>query len=206
MKLILDNHKKDLEKMIGQTIDYCLIPDLQISVSEVYPDTSQYGKDYGAFYSSSLVNLRLINSSGDKSWIKICPGPDEDIEPWAPLFAQELKQPDFDDNKKETELFEKEYESKLKDSKKDKFELENEFLDGYADGLGMNRCNLWKFEDPIKSIEVHEFNPYAACIIEHSSGMTWSIYAEYDFVFWLNSSEKMAKSIRENSESFISIN
>ena len=69
----------------------------------------------------------------------------------------------------------------------------------------MNRCNFWGGVGPITSIEVFEFNPYAACIIQHGEEFVWNIYAEYDFDFWINFSDAMSKGIKENSESSILI-
>lgn len=204
MNLLLEKHQEILQNMIGQTIEYCLIPNLSISNLEVYPAANMYNENYGHFYSSELINLRLENSKHQKSWVKLCPGPDEDIEPWAPFWVEELTSPDFASSKIDNRIYSNEYEQLENDQLPSPQNLNN-FLDSYQDGLGLNRCDFWGGVGPITSIEVFQFSPYAACLIKHGEEFEWTIYAEFDFDFWINFSPKMAKGIKENSESSILI-
>lgn len=204
MKLILDTHKKILQDLIGQSIHYGLIPNLIISSSEVYPESTFYHQDYGHFYSSYELNLRVKDATDIKQWITFSPGPDEAIEEWAPFWITNPVIPDFNHIIKDTRFFDKQNTQDLIKGNT-VIELENNFLDTHGDGLGMVRCSFWSNNDPIKSIAVFEYDPYAACIITHESGMEWCMYAEYDFIFWINFSQKMIANIKAENESVIII-
>ncbi|NQY07457.1 MAG: hypothetical protein HRT68_14985 [Flavobacteriaceae bacterium] len=204
MKLILNEHHEILKELIGQTIKFGLIPNLYLSSCETYPDEIFYNQTYGHFYSSTLINLRFENHDSSKSWVTFSPGPDEDIKDWAPFWAEKVVSADFNGVNKDTRVFEKELAKKLVTGS-NQIELENNFLDTHIDGLGMTRCNLWDNNDPIKKIEILDFSPYAGCIITHESGMEWCMYAEYDFLFWINFSNTMPDNFRQSSYSKITI-
>lgn len=198
--MVLPKHKEHLKKMLGCCINYASMPNLSIGRGAMLPDDSMYqvNKTYQGFYLSSLVNLRLENSKGKRFWITIKPGPDAPIEPWAPLEVKLNDTCDYGEAKKDYSHFEKEKASKW--GIKSKTQIENEFMDKYNYGFGLNRLSMWYNEEKIVKIELYDVAPYAACIITHSSGKSWSMYAEYDFEFWINFSEEMARDIRATCE------
>ncbi|WP_299679551.1 hypothetical protein [uncultured Dokdonia sp.] len=204
MKLILDRHKDILQDLIGQTIEFGLIPNLRISSSESYPDVTFYNQDYGHFYSSYELNLRVEDDSGIRKWVTLSPGPDEPIEDWAPFWVTNPILPDFNPIIEDTRFFDEAMSQKTMKGNTI-HEIKNTFLDTHGDGFGMVRCNIWGFKDPIKKISIYQYGTYAACIITHDSGKEWSIYAEYDFDFWINFSAQMAANIRAQCESQIII-
>ncbi|MCM8539701.1 MAG: hypothetical protein NE328_05450 [Lentisphaeraceae bacterium] len=203
MNIILNDHLESLTSILGGYIDYALIPKLNISSCQSYPAESMYGKSYGHFYESSLINLRIRTLGADRIWLELRPGPDEPIEPWAAFSASILKSPNYGNVTKDLSWFKKLNQGTS--FEKSIIEQENEFLDSHVDGFGMSRLNCWYKESKITKIELHEFNPYVACIFSHSDGIEWAIYAEYDFNFWISFSKDIVSQIRQTSESVIEV-
>ena len=202
MKLILTEHKAILEKMIGSSIRFGLLPNLNIESLANLPDHRLYdeSKDYQSFYSSHLVNLRMINNEGEQFWVTMAPGPDLPIEPWAPFWA--TSQVGFDSGgiKKDYSFYVESHGDEPTGDLKTIAQLENNFLNTYNFGFGLNRVSKWFDHEKITHIEMYDCNPYAACIINHDSGKEWCVYAEYDSTFWLNFSQDMINGVREKCE------
>ena len=202
MKIILPEHKALLEKMIGSSIRFGLLPNLSVESGGGLPNDILYdeSKDYQSFYSSHLLNLRMLNNDGKQFWITMAPGPDSPIEPWAPFWITSGFGFDSGGIKKDYSFFIESYGSEPKGDLKTIAQLENNFLNTHRFGFGLNRISKWLEGEEITQIELYDCSPYAACIIRHNSGKEWCIYAEYDFEFWLNFSQDMVSGIRENCE------
>lgn len=200
MKIILDQQRVLLNKMIGCSIRFGLLPSLNVNIGGCLPDDCLYNANmnYGSFYSSSVLNLRMKEANGNEFWITISPGPDAPVEPWSPLGV--ISNPGFDSGKikKDYSFYKEKIGHYPKGSMLEIADQENEFLKKHSFDFGLNMISKWLDHEKIIQIEIYDCSPYIACIIQHNTGKEWSIYAEYDFEFWLNFSQSMVKGIRKN--------
>ncbi len=162
MPLVIDSHREALQSVIGAQIDYGIAPSLCISDSATYPADECYGRQYGPFFESPLLNLRLTTAAdsvlgGGKNWLVVSPGPDEPIADWAPFSAHFAAQPNLLSNTTT--------------------QLPNDW-DRVIQADGYSRMSCWTGFGPIKSIELFGFTPYAACVVTHHAGSEWCMYAE----------------------------
>ncbi|MCT4666180.1 MAG: hypothetical protein N4A45_13220 [Flavobacteriales bacterium] len=200
MKIILDEHRDLLRKMIGCSIEFGLLPKLSVQSGGCLPDGNFYDttKNYGSFYSSYLLNLRMRRNDNDRFWITISPGPDSPIKPWSPLWIYSNLGFDNGNVKKDYSFYEESIGSEPKGNETEIASQENDFLKNHHFDFGLNLMSKWLNSEKVTQIELYDCSPYAACIIQHNSGKKWCLYAEYDFEFWINFSEDMITGIREN--------
>lgn len=199
MNLILPKHKENFIQLIGGIIEYGIIPNLYISDSAILPDIALNGKDYGHFYNSFFIYLRVLRKDNSKIWLKIAPGPDSPINPWAPVWIEEKNKINFNELSLEKNEF-IENVTKYEESKEGRV-----YLDYYIASFGFTKLKCWGYKDKISSIKICSHSPYAASVIEHESGKKWSIYFEYDFDFWLNFNHDLAQGIEKYSDKTIII-
>ena len=190
MSMVTAQHLQTLESLIGLKIDFGVAPLLRVSDSATYPCSECYGRQYGHFFESPLLNLRLTSNSAPsrKSWITLCPGADEPLQEgdeWAPLAVTKRFEPALPKNTRRIDPTTWDTESQV---------------DGFS------RVSLWtEFGDVIR-IELFSFAPYVAAVFSHANGAQWSLYAEYDFAFWFNFDHDLAGLIRANAENTYTIN
>ena len=189
MSIVTTQHLQTLETLIGSRIDFGIAPLLRVSDSVTFPCSECYGQPHGHFFESPLLNLRLTSndSKPKKSWLTLCPGPDEPIqsgEEWAPLAAIESHEPVLPKNTQR---------------------ITPSIWDHEIQVEGFSRVSAWTGFGEISRIELFSFAPYAAAVFSHVTGAEWSLYAEYDFEFWFNFDQELAGLIRTNSENFHSI-
>ncbi len=208
MKTVLSEHKALLKKMIGCSIRFGLMPNLNVESGGCMPDSELYSDNnsYGSFYASHLINLRKKDRRGDQFWITLAPGPDSPIEPWAPFWVSSTLGFNNGGVKKDYSFYVSSIGQKPSGNEDEVALLENEFLNTHVFGFGLNRISKWFDEEKIIQIELYDCAPYAACIIKHNSGKEWCIYAEYDFEFWINFSDEMINGIRESCDLDVVIN
>lgn len=119
MKVILNEHRDLLRKMIGCSIRFGLIPKLSVESGECLPDDNLYDseKNYGSFYSSYLLNLLMKGKDDEQFWVTFSPGPDAPIEPWSPLWIYSNHGFDNGNVKKDYSFYEERIGSEPKGSK-----------------------------------------------------------------------------------------
>jgi hypothetical protein len=201
MNLILPKHKENLTQLIGGIIEYGVIPNVYISDSAILPDIALNGENYDHFYNSSFIYLRVSKKDKSKVWLKIAPGPDSPINPWAPVWVEEKSKINFDELSIDKDEF-IENVAKYEKSNEDKGRV---YLDYNIASFGFTKLNCWGYKDKISSIKICSHLPYAAIVMEHESGKKWSIYLEYDFDFWLNFNYDLAEGIEKYSDEIITI-
>jgi len=190
MSIVTTQQLQTLKSLIGSRIDFGIAPLLQISDSVTYPCSECYGRKYGHFFESPLLNLRVTSNSPKpkKTWLTFSPGADEPLQDgkdWAPLAVTESNEPALPRNMKR--ITPSVWDTELQ-------------VDGFS------RVSAWTGFGEISRIELFSFAPYAAVVFSHVDGAEWSLYAEYDFAFWFNFDQDLAGLIRINGENSYTIN
>ena len=193
-ELVTEEGAGALAGLVGARIMYGLAPDASLTRYMNVDGWEEWRGERGLFVTGHVVVLR-VEEGTRRRWVTLSPGPDAPIDPWAPMWATCAEHLDAVSGLEPHHLHAHHFEGRANGLKGVEFDT---YMDTHADGLGMMRLTCWTGA-PVRRVEVHDHAPYAALVVEHTDGMRWSCWAEYDFAFWLSFTEGVADALEEPS-------